>query len=164
MALEQKLYELLLEPVKALGFHIVRIRYLSKGGKDALYTLEILIERLDRSNISVADCRSASYHISALLDVENVINSAYNLEVSSPGVERPLVRLEDFERFLNYVIRTKLHEVVEGKKKWQGSINAVEGQDIILLTEDKSFLRINFANIKEASLVLTEELFRKILK
>jgi ribosome maturation factor RimP len=165
-ALEQQIYDALIDTLKDLGFDIVRLRILD-GGSDVSRNkvLEVLIERLDGVHISVKDCRSASHHISAILDVEDMITSNYNLEVSSAGVERPLVKLADFMKYKDYVILIKLQKAVNDSKKYQGTLLGVEGDDILLeVPKDKAVIKLDFANIKEAKLVLTEELFRKIIK
>lgn len=170
MELEQKIYDIIADTMQTLGFSIVRLR-LSGGGESpgATKVLEILIERLDGKYVSIGDCRSANINISALLDVEDVITSRYNLEVSSAGVERPLVKLADFERFKGNVIQVKLHKTVLDLKKYQGTLLGVSGEKILLeLPKSKSsspvVIELEFDNIKDAKLVLTDELFKKIVK
>lgn len=165
-ALEQQIYDVLIGTLKDLGFDIVRLRILD-GGSDVSRNkvLEVLIERLDGVHISVKDCKTASNNISAILDVEDIISSHYNLEVSSAGVERPLVKLADFIKYKDYVVQVRLHKAVNDSKKFQGTLLGLDGEDILLeLPKEKNVIKIDFANIKEAKLVLTEELFRKIIK
>lgn len=164
MSTEQKILEIIEAPLTGMGYNIVRLRLLASGGIAPKKILEILIERLDEVHTSIGDCKQASYHISALLDVEDVIEGRYNLEVSSAGVERPLVKLEDFVKYSGYVIEVKLHNAVEACKKYQGHLIEVLENKIILKTSTNPNLQLEFANIKDAKLVLTDELFKKIVK
>ncbi|MES2215302.1 MAG: ribosome maturation factor RimP [Pseudomonadota bacterium] len=163
--IEETIYNTIIGTVNDLGCDIVRIRIL--GGGDVTKVVEILIDRLDEKPISIRDCSIVSQNISAVLDVEDIINYAYNLEVSSAGVERPLVKLKDFTRFLGYVAAIKLHKAVNEAKKYQGKILSVDG-DKISIDKGQNLsgqnVILDFENIKDAKLVLTEELFRKIIK
>jgi len=165
--IEQLVHDTILGAVAALGFDIVRIRMLDKNvtADSATKVLEILIERKDGVYVSIADCKNVSNAISTILDVEEVIDSKYNLEVSSAGVERPLIKPEDFVRFNNYVVQIKLHQAVEGAKKYIGRIISADAVSVTIKQDNGTKeLSINFENIKDAKLVLTDELFRKIIK
>lgn len=165
MTLEQKVHEILEPALHDLGYGIVRLRLLSRNtSASSMKILEILIERLDGVHVSISDCKKASNHASAILDVEDVIDGRYNLEVSSAGVERPLVKLEDFKRFQGYVIEIKLHNAVKDSKKHQGTLDTVNGETINIKKKDGEIIDFIFENIKDAKLVLTDELFRKIVK
>jgi ribosome maturation factor RimP len=160
MTIEQQVHDCISSAVTALGYDIVRVRMLGSAGGTKV--LEILIERLDGNHISVGDCSSVSRNISTILDVEEVIDYAYNLEVSSAGVERPLVKLQDFVRFNGYTAQVKLHQAIGGRKKYEGKIFGAE-EDGVTMDCGES-IKLDFENIKDAKLVLTEELFRKIIK
>ncbi len=164
--LENKIYGVIIETLKSLGFDIVRLRMTDRGtAVSSIRILEILIERLDGSHVSIKDCKIASNNISALLDVEDIIPNQYNLEVSSAGIERPLVKLADFERFKDYIVQIKLHNAIEGAKKYQGKLLGVDNENIsIEIQKPTSVINFEFANIKDAKIVLTEDLFRKIIK
>lgn len=166
IALEQQLIDIIINPLKDLGFGVVRLKILDSGSDVSRNkVLEILIERLDGNHVSIKDCKVASNNISAILDVEDIINSNYNLEVSSAGIERPLVKPEDFIKYKDYVAQIKLHKAVSDCKKYQGKIIGFENDEIILeIPKSEPLLKIDFANIKDAKLVLTAELFRKIIK
>ena len=97
-------------------------------------------------------------------DVEDIIDGKYNLEVSSAGIERPLVKLQDFDRFKNYVAEIKLHHALNGAKKYECTIIGTEGQNIKVMLGKDEVVSIDFENIKDAKLVLTDELFKKIVK
>lgn len=164
MTLEEQINEIIEAPLEDMGFGIVRLRLLNRSsGAHNMKVLEVLIERLDGVHISITDCKNASNHISAILDVEDVIDSKYNLEVSSAGIERPLVKLQDFERFKDYVIEVKLHNSVNGAKKHQCILLGID-DDKVKVRIGAEEVEIEFENIKDAKIVLTDELFRKILK
>ncbi len=163
--LEKKIIDIIEDPLREMGFNIVRLRLLNRANANSsTKILEILIERLDEERISIGDCAIASRHMSALLDVEDVIEGKYNLEVAGAGVERPLVKLHDFEKFKDYVIGIKLLKAVKESKKHQGKLEGVEGDKVMLRIGDGSVLAIEFENIKDAKLILTDELFRKLVK
>lgn len=158
--IEQKIHDTIVDTVKILGFDIVRIRMLGRAGSP--HVLEILIERLDLKHVSIGDCSIVSDNISAILDVEDAIDYTYNLEVSSAGIERPLIKLSDYIRFQGYVVAIKLHKAVDTTKKYQGRIlSVIEDKIVIGCAQD---VTLEFENIKDAKLVLTDELFRKIIK
>jgi ribosome maturation factor RimP len=165
MSLESQIYNILEAPLESIGYSIVRLRLLNRNsGSLNLRILEILIERLDEVHVSISDCKKASNHSSAILDVEDIIDSRYNLEVSSAGVERPLVKLRDFQKYVHYVIEMKLHNAVNESKKFQGTLTTVSEDVITLKKNNGDLISTAFSNIKDAKLVLTDELFRKIVK
>ena len=136
-----------------LGFQIVRVKFL--GGRKPV--LQVMAERAD-GTMSIDDCEALSRTISALLDVEDPIHEAFDLEVSSPGIDRPLVTLEDFERFRGFEARLDLKEPVEGRKRFVGRLDGAEGEEVRLETRQFGHLGIRFDMIAEAKLVLTQEL------
>lgn len=166
MTLEEQINDAIAETMKALGFGIVRLRVLTnKGVMGATKILDILIERLDGVHVSIDDCKTASQNISAILDVEEIIVQRYNLEVSSAGIERPLVKLEDFTRFAGRVAQLKTHKAVDESKKFEGTLLGVEGEIVKIETlKPKATIEIEFENIKDARLVLTNEMFKQIMK
>lgn len=156
--MEEKIISLIEETVNELGFDIVKLSI--QGGKSKV--LQIMIDRLDSEKVKIADCRLVSRNISALMDVEDVIADKYLLEVSSAGVERPLVKLRDFQKFMGHEIKIVLREQVGGKLKYKGIIAAVE-ENIIVLQSKNIELKFDYLNIKNANLVLTDEMFRELL-
>lgn len=125
--------ERIIEPaLEEMGFGVVRITM--GGGKRK--RLQVMIERLDDQNLTLDDCADASRAISALLDVEDPIEENYMLEVSSPGLDRPLVKLKDFVRFQGQDIQLELHNLLEGRKRFSGNLTQVEGENITLTHED----------------------------
>ena len=117
----------LVEPVlQAMGYELVRVHYGSGSGRP---TLQIMAERLDRRSMAVEDCAEISRSLSALLDVEDPLEEAYVLEVSSPGIDRPLIRPADYQRFAGFEARLELSQPVEGRRRFRGRIGElVDGQ------------------------------------
>jgi ribosome maturation factor RimP len=146
----------LIEPsVSDMGYEVVRVRFTGDSGR----TLQIMVERRDRRPITVEDCAAVSQHVSALLEVEDPMPGRYILEVSSPGIERPLVRLEDFARFAGFEARLETGRVIDGRRRFRGRIKGVEGDSVRLECRGGE-AAIPFGEIREASLVLTDDLLR----
>jgi len=145
--------ELIAPSLEALGFELIRVRYSGAGHP----TLQIMIERLDRAPLTIDECATASNSISALLDVEDPINEAYNLEVSSPGLDRPLTRIGDFERFAGFEAKIELAALINGRKRYRGQLLGVEGGNV-RISADGIVAMLPFTVIKNAKLILTDEL------
>ena len=145
--------ELIAPSLEALGFELVRVRYGGTGRP----TLQIMIERRDRAPLTVDECATASKSISTLLDVEDPIGGAYNLEVSSPGLDRPLTRIDDFERFAGFDAKIELAAPIDGRKRFRGQLLGVE-DDKVRISTDGDAAMVPFAAIKKAKLILTDEL------
>ena len=159
-ALETKIEDIISPSINGLGFRLVRVRIQDGGSK----RLQILAEKNDYAGISIDDCADISRVVGALMDVENPISGAYELEVSSPGVERPLVKIEDYERFSGRKAKFSLFAPVEGKRKYTARVNKVSGENISLeLLDEKQALEIEFNNIASAHLIFDEEEFKKKL-
>jgi ribosome maturation factor RimP len=151
----------LIEPaLTALGYDLVRV---ALQGGDSRPTLQIMAERRDGVGMTVDDCAEISRTVSALLDVEDPIAGAYTLEVSSPGIDRPLVKRGDFERFAGFEARVETVQPVNGRKRFRGRLMGVTGDDVRLRETAKagaedSETRVPLAAIAKAKLVLTDEL------
>lgn len=158
--IEQKISELIENTLNKLGFDLVKVTLQGSGDYKVL---EILIDRLDKQKISVGDCKAASNNISAILDVEDIISGKYYLEVGSAGIERPLVKIADYERFLGYEIKVRLKEKLNGSGHYRGKIDKVDGEVIHLNCEDGRQVAINLSLVKSARLVFTDEMFKQIL-
>jgi ribosome maturation factor RimP len=141
-------------PLANMGYSLVQIR-LREGGQR---TLQIMAERKDGRNMTVDDCADISHNVSALLDVEDPIPGAYTLEISSPGIDRPLVKLEDFRRFKGFEAKLETKLPIEGRKRFKGKIHGVEGEEISMRTAEGVQARIPFHMVQSAKLVLTDEL------
>jgi ribosome maturation factor RimP len=145
----------LIEPsLKAMGYRLVRVAVL--GGQRAA-TLQIMAERFDEAAMTVEDCADISRSLSALLDVADRIAGSYALEVSSPGIDRPLVRPEDYDRFAGLEARIELSEPRDGRKRFRGRLLGRAAEAVRVLTETGE-VRLPFAAITRAKLVLTDEL------
>ena len=150
-----RIEQIITPSVEALGYEIVRVLLL--GGQRP--TLQIMAERTDGAPMTVEDCADISRSVSALLDVEDPIAGAYTLEVSSPGLDRPLTRLKDFERFAGFTAKLETRLAIEGRKRFKGMLKGVEGEEIILDAEG-GLARVAFDNVLRAKLVITDELLR----
>lgn len=155
----------LVEPLlDSLGFRLVRVRLTSREG----LTLQVMIERKD-GTVTVEDCEEASRALSPLLDVEDPIGKAYHLEVSSPGIDRPLVTLGDLVRWQGHLARVETSRLIAGRKRFRGRIGKV-GQEAFVIEADKTAygespeLEIPYEDLGEIRLVLTDELVREALR
>lgn len=140
-----------------MGYRLVQVRLI---GGQRRPTLQIMAERRDDRQMTVDDCADISRAISALLDVEDPLPGAYNLEVSSPGIDRPLVRLEDYARFAGHEARIETSRLLDGRKRFRGRLLGVEGTNVRMALADRAdeIVEIPFAEIEKAKLVLTDEL------
>ena len=159
LASEQHLKDLLEPTVEAIGFELIRVRY--TGGKKPV--LQIMAERADGS-MSVEDCADLSRELAAVLDVEDPIAGEYSLEVSSPGVDRPLTRLKDFDNWAGFEAKLELREPVDGQKRFRGMLDGIEGNEVRLETKEFGILGFSFDMIDKAKLVMTDELLKETLK
>lgn len=152
----------LVTPVlEGMGFRLVRVTISGREGK----TLQIMAERPD-GTISIDDCEAISKQVSPLLDVHDIISGAYRLEVSSPGIDRPLVRPADFEDWAGYEAKIELKEPVDGRKRFRGELEGFEDGEVLLAADiDGARVNLGFpvALVADAKLVLTDELIREAL-
>jgi len=146
-SLEQKLTDLLEEPVAALGYELVGLEFV-RAGKHSI--LRLYIDQPE--GITVDDCAQVSYQVSAVLDVEDPISTEYNLEVSSPGLERPLFKSAQFAQFLGEEVAIQLRIALNNRRKWKGLIKAVEGEMITLTVDGKDEV-FAMSNIQKANLI-----------
>ncbi|MEZ5862642.1 MAG: ribosome maturation factor RimP [Geminicoccaceae bacterium] len=143
-----------------LGFDLVQVRLL--GGQRR--TLQVMAEPLDRGvTMTVEHCADISQAVSAVLDVADPIAGAYVLEVSSPGLDRPLVRLDDFARFAGHEVRLEVEPPLDGRKRWRGLLEGVAGEDVLLTVEGLT-RRVPYPTVRKAKLVLTDALVAAALK
>jgi len=156
----------IVEPVAAgLGYRLVRVKLSAMNGA----TLQIMAERPDGS-MTVGDCEILSRDLSPALDVEDPMDTAYNLEVSSPGIDRPLVRRSDFEKWAGHDAKVELARPLDGRKRFKGKLAGLDGDAVRLELESKSKLDaaatvlLPLADIGEARLVMTDALIRETLR
>jgi ribosome maturation factor RimP len=158
--LEKRIEALIANPIEHLGYEVVRIKML-EGIKRK--TLQIMIDRADEAAIQVEDCEAASRQISALLDVEDPITENYDLEVSSPGVDRPLTRPKDFERFKGLEVKIETQDKIEDRRRFKGELLGLEEENVLVSVRvdgqsENECVAIALDNILNAKLVLTDEL------
>lgn len=155
----------MVEPVVAdLGYQLVRVKLSALNGM----TLQIMAEKAD-GTMSVDDCEILSRDLSPLLDVEDPIDREYHLEVSSPGIDRPLVRLSDFDRWSGHQAKVELVGPIDGRKRFKGKLAGREGDRVKLALDPTSkngpqVVSLPIADIDEVRLVLTDDLIRETLR
>ncbi|MDA7429960.1 ribosome maturation factor RimP [Primorskyibacter aestuariivivens] len=164
-SLDRRLAEIIAPVIEDMGFELVRIRLMS--GKTQ--TLQIMAER-PGGGIEVDECAEISNAVSATLDVEDPILDAYTLEVSSPGIDRPLTRLKDFETFEGYEAKLETNELIDNRRRFRGELAGVEGDEVLINVDGSSentetiTLGLKFDWLADAKLVMTDDLIREMLR
>jgi ribosome maturation factor RimP len=156
--IDRRLAEILGPVIEGMGFELVRVRLM--GGR--IKTVQIMAERPD-GRIEVDDCADISTTVSAVLDVEDPIEDHYTLEVSSPGIDRPLTRLKDFATWTGYEAKIETTEMIDGRRRFKGTLAGVEGDEVLIEVEEGT-IGLNFDWLSDAKLVLTDELIREALR
>ncbi|APX89861.1 ribosome maturation factor RimP [Brevirhabdus pacifica] len=157
-SIDRRLAEVITPVIEDLGFELVRVRLMS--GKTR--TLQIMAER-PGGGIEVDDCARISTAVSATLDVEDPLEDAYTLEVSSPGIDRPLTRLKDFEAWQGYEAKIETTELIDGRRRFKGELAGVEGSEVLIEIEEGT-IGLQYDWLSDAKLVLTDELIRDVLR
>ena len=157
-AMDRRLAEIITPVIEDMGFELVRVRL--QGGKTPV--LQIMADKPE-GGIEVDDCAEISTTVSAVLDVEDPILDAYTLEVSSPGIDRPLTRLKDFETFEGYDAKLETADLIDGRRRFKGVLAGVEDNDVLINIEEGT-IGLNFDWLSDAKLVLTDELIKMMLK
>jgi ribosome maturation factor RimP len=156
---------LIIAPVlRAIGFRLVRVRLMAQNG----LTLQVMAER-DDGTMSVEDCEEVSRAVSPALDVEDPVEKAYHLEVSSPGIDRPLVRKSDFRAGIGHLVKLETSILVANRKRFRGKIADVDDDAVTIERElppegEEASVRVPFEAVAEARLVLTDDLVRDALR
>ncbi len=150
--------------VKDLDFQLVRVRMINNNGP----VMQVMAERPD-GTMSVGDCETLSRALSPVLDIEEPVHTAYSLEVSSPGIDRPLVRQRDFEKWVGHLAKIETQYLVNNRKRFRGTLIGVEGDAVIMRRDNPASAEENDAviplqSISDARLILTDELIREALK
>ena len=161
-AIDRRLAEIVTPAIEGLGFELVRIRLM--GGKTR--TLQIMADRPE-GGIIVEDCAKISTAVSVALDVEDPVEDQYILEVSSPGIDRPLTRLKDFEMWKGYEARIETTELIDGRRRFKGLLQGVEGEEVLIELEEGPeavTIGLQFDWLSDAKLVLTDDLIAEMLK
>ena len=155
MADAARLSELIEPEVKAEGFELVRVMMI--GGKDDP-TLQVMAERPDTRQLDLGDCERLSRRLSEMLDREDPIEEAYRLEVSSPGIDRPLTRLKDFVDWKGHQARITLREPLNGRKQFTGDLLGTEGETVLIDVRGVGPTGLPLADVHSAKLLLTDKL------
>ena len=155
----------IVEPaINDLGYRLVRVRLSGMNG----LTLQIMAERPD-GTMGIDDCEAVSRAISPVLDIEDPVNAAYNLEVSSPGIDRPLVRRSDFETWSGHKVKIETRALLNGRKRFKGEITAVRDDKVMIAGDDagpggETEFAVPLGDIAEAKLTLDDKLIREALR
>ncbi|MBY6157545.1 MAG: ribosome maturation factor RimP [Pseudomonadota bacterium] len=157
-AIDRRLAEIVMPIVEDMGFELVRLRLM--GGQTK--TLQIMAERPE-GGIEVDECADISNAVSAVLDVEDPVTDPYTLEVSSPGIDRPLTRLKDFDTYEGYEAKVETAELIDGRKRFKGVLAGVEGDEVLINIEEGT-VGLHFDWLADAKLVLTDDLIREMLR
>jgi ribosome maturation factor RimP len=144
--------------LEQMGYDLVRVVF--QGQRRP--TLQVMAERKDGRPMTVEDCAGISRSLSALLDVEDPIDSAYVLEVSSPGIDRPLTRVKDFATWAGFDVRIETDQPVEGRKRFRGRLLGLDGEDSAVVVLETGEAHIPLARIRSAKLVLTDDLIAAV--
>ncbi len=161
-AIDRRLAEIVTPTIEGMGFELVRIRLM--GGRTP--TLQIMADRPE-GGIIVEDCARISTAVSAILDVEDPIEDNYTLEVSSPGIDRPLTRLKDFEMWKGYEARIETSELIDGRRRFKGELVGTEGDEVLIEIEEAGApvtIGLKFDWLSDAKLILTDDLIAEMLR
>jgi ribosome maturation factor RimP len=161
--IDARIAAIILPVLRGIGFRLVRVRLSGQNG----LTLQIMAERED-GTMTVEDCEELSRAVSPALDVEDPIEKAYHLEVSSPGIDRPLVRKGDFATWLGHLVKMETSTLVAERKRFRGRITEVNDEGILVLRDVPAYgeepsVQVPFDTIAEARLILTDDLIRDAL-
>ncbi len=151
--LAREIERLITPTIEDLGFSIVRVQL---SGQQQM-RLQVMIERQDNEPMLVDDCAVASRAISATLDVEDPIRHSYELEVSSPGIDRPLTRPQDFEAYAGFEAKVEINLPIQGRKRFRGKLLGIDSGDIRIKVDNDEW-RLPFDNLGRAKLIITDEL------
>ena len=157
-AIDRRMAEIITPVIEDLGFELVRVRLMS--GKTT--TLQIMADKPD-GGIEVDDLSAITQSIGAVLDVEDPIVEEYTLEVSSPGIDRPLTRLKDFDAFEGYEAKIETDELIDGRRRFKGQLAGIDGTEV-LINVDEGTIGLQFDWLSDAKLVLTDELISEMLR
>lgn len=152
----QKFETLIVPALSSLGFDCVRIQFSGSGGQATRAILQIMAEPSEKKEMTVEDCATISRHLAAVLDVENLIDQAYTLEVSSPGIDRPLTRETDFRRFAGEQVKVTLLHMKDGQKRFKGRLTGIDEAGSITIETRTGRVSFAFSDIDIAKLDPTE--------
>ncbi len=152
---EARLAEIIMPRIAAMGYELVRVRMLGRERP----TVQIMADRADGTQIAIEDCEAISHQIGAVLDVEDIVPGAWTLEVSSAGIDRPLTRPRDWNRFSGHAAKVEMATpTLDGRKRFSGIVLGAEGGEGTLRLDDGSEVRLTLTEVKSARLILTDAL------
>lgn len=162
--LDLRVAEIIESVLSGMGYRLIRVRMLNQNG----LTLQIMAERHD-GTMTVEDCEAISTAISPVLDVEDPIDKAYHLEVSSPGIDRPMVRKSDFSRWQGHIVKCETSIMVDNRKRFRGKITEANEEGFTIERDQVAYgeapsVTIPFSALSEAKLILTDDLIRDALR
>ncbi len=157
-AIDRRMAEIITPVIEDMGFELVRVRLMSAKST----TLQVMVDRPD-GGIELDELALISQAISAVLDVEDPILDEYTLEVSSPGIDRPLTRLKDFEMFEGYEAKIETADLIDGRRRFKGALAGVEGDEVLINVEEGT-IGLKFDWLTDAKLVLTDDLIKEMLR
>ena len=160
MELTQKLEQLIEPTLSQGGYALVRLLF---QGDPSNPVLQVMAERIDQVPMTVDDCELISKQLSAVLDVEDPISTHYTLEVTSPGIDRPLVKPEDFIRFKGQLCKLETRSMIEGRKRFKATVLGYEKPNVLFDFEGQT-MSVPFDDIVKAKLILTDELIASFLR
>lgn len=154
--LEEKIAKLVQPVVESMGLELFTVQQSGEGGG---LIIQVMVENKKTGRLGMDDCSRLSRAIGAVLDVEDPITSSYRLEVSSPGVDRLLLKREDYAEYLGMDVKIEIDPPIEGQKRFRGRIEGMEGDEVLLKT-DNGPARLPFPDIQKAKLVMSDELIK----
>ncbi|MCM2397166.1 ribosome maturation factor RimP [Rhizobium daejeonense] len=162
--LDRRIAEIIEPVLVAMGFKLVRVRLMNQNG----LTLQVMAEKND-GTMTVEDCEEVSMAISPALDVEDPVDKAYHLEVSSPGIDRPMVRKSDFERWIGHLLKCETSILIDNRKRFRGKITEVSAEGFTIERDQVAYgeqplVTVPFNALAEAKLILTDDLIRDALR
>ena len=161
-AIDRRLAEIITPVIEGMGYELVRVRLM--GG--ATRTLQIMADTPD-GGINVDDCGLISTAVSAVLDVEDPIEENYVLEVSSPGIDRPLTRLKDFDMWQGWEARVETTELIDGRRRFKGELKGIDGDEVLIEVEEAGkpvTIGLKFDWLSDAKLILSDALITEMLR
>ena len=162
-AMDRRIADIITPVIEDMGFEVVRVRLMTST-KETI--LQVMAQKPD-GTIEVDDCGNISTAISAVLDVEDPVVEAYSLEVSSPGIDRPLTRLKDFDQWAGYTAKIETTELIDGRRRFKGALAGTEDDEVLITLDDQAeevTIGLKFEWLSDAKLVLTDELIREVLR
>jgi ribosome maturation factor RimP len=153
-SLEDRLAGIVAPSLEGMGYELVRVTVLGRERP----TVQVMADRADGAQITVEDCEAISHALGAVLDVQDPLPGAWTLEISSAGIDRPLTRVKDWNRFSGHLARVELHVPLEGRKRFAGVVMGADEQAARLRLDDGSEVALALGTIRRAKLVLTDAL------